>query len=197
MLAEAARLREQLGIASEPAAQDAGFAREGDVWTISYAGAMFRLHDVKGLGYIAALLARPGRELPALELAGAGLAAGGEAPLLDDRAKQEYGRRLEAIEDELDEARRWGDDERVAHLQEELDALGEELARAVGLRGADRGFASPAERARISVTKAIRTAIKLIAKSSPALAAHLEASIRTGRFCSYAPPGAVPPSWSL
>ena len=72
-----------------------------------------------------------------------------------------------------------------------------ELAQAIGLRGRTRNFSSPAERARISVTKAIRTAIRLIEAQSPELAAHLDASIQTGRFCSYAPPGAVPPSWSL
>jgi hypothetical protein len=58
-------------------------------------------------------------------------------------------------------------------------------------------MASPAERARVNVTKAIRTAIKLIDKESPRLAEHLTASIRTGRFCSYAPPGEAPPRWSL
>jgi hypothetical protein len=47
------------------------------------------------------------------------------------------------------------------------------------------------------VTKAIRTAIRLIGKQSPDLAAHFETSIHTGRFCSYATPGAPPPSWSL
>ena len=74
-----------------------------------------------------------------------------------------------------------------SRLEEELDLLSQELARAVGLRGRDRSFSSPVERARISVTKAIRTAIRLIGKHCPDLAAHLDASIQTGRFCSYAP----------
>jgi hypothetical protein len=47
------------------------------------------------------------------------------------------------------------------------------------------------------VTKAIRTAIKLIDRDSPALSAHLTAAIRTGRFCSYAPPGEAPPRWKV
>jgi hypothetical protein len=72
-----------------------------------------------------------------------------------------------------------------------------ELARAVGLRGRTRDFPAPAERARVSVRKAITTAITLIATQSPELAAHLQASIHTGRFCSYATPGAPPPRWSL
>jgi hypothetical protein len=49
----------------------------------------------------------------------------------------------------------------------------------------------------VDVTKAIRTAIKLIERQSPALAEHLTASIRTGRFCSYVPPGEAPPAWRL
>ena len=47
----------------------------------------------------------------------------------------------------------------------------------------------------MNVTKAIRTAIKLTERESPALAEHLRASVRTGRFCSYAPPGQAPPRW--
>ena len=73
----------------------------------------------------------------------------------------------------------------------------EELAQAFGLGGRDRAGASPAERARVSVTKAIRSAIKPIGRHSPALASTSTASIHTGRFCSYAPPGELPPRWHL
>jgi hypothetical protein len=179
------------------------FRHEGDVWAIGYAGRTFRLRDVKGLGYIASLLASPGRQLHVLDLVGATTGAGGAAwqsapdPVLDDRARREYARRLQELEEELDEARDWGDTERAARLRDELDTLTEELARAVGLGGRDRNFSSPGERARISVTKAIRTAIRLVERQSPELAAHLEASVQTGRFCSYAPPGAAPPAWTL
>lgn len=196
-------------------AVEAVFRREGEFWTIAYGGEMFRLRDVKGLGYIASLLASEGRELHVLELVGAATGRPADAraglaendlvgsrpaeldPLLDDQAKEEYGRRIEELEEDLEQARDWGDTERAARVQEELDLLTQELGRAVGLRGRDRTFSSPEERARISVTKAIRTAIRLIEKHSPELAAHFEASIQTGRFCSYATPGAAPPRWSL
>src|ERR1051325_11081953 len=98
---------------------DAVFAREGDVWTIAYRGRTFRLRHVKGLGYIAALLAQPGRELHVLELTGPAADHGTGTPLLDERAKREYGRRLQELESELEEARRWGDGERAARLEEE------------------------------------------------------------------------------
>ncbi len=47
----------------------------------------------------------------------------------------------------------------------------------------------------MSVTKAIRAAIAAVERHHPALGAHLAASVRTGRFCSYAPPGETPPAW--
>jgi DNA polymerase III delta prime subunit len=204
--------------AEEPAhganAVEARFAREGEFWTLAYGGKTLRLRDVKGLRHIASLLAAPGTDVHVLELVAAadGSPSGGAqpvgdglrgarpadlGPLLDRRAKDEYRRRLEDLRSDLDEARRFADDERAARLEEEIDALVDELARAAGLGGRDRPLSSPAERARVNVTKAIRTAIKLIDKESPRLAEHLTASIRTGRFCSYAPPGEAPPRWVL
>ena len=44
-------------------------------------------------------------------------------PLLDDQAKKDYGRRLEELEEELEQARDWGDTERAARLEDELDLL--------------------------------------------------------------------------
>jgi eukaryotic-like serine/threonine-protein kinase len=225
MLAEAHSLSEDLGLPGllrriEPLERrthvapggEARFVREGDFWTIAYEGATMRLRDLKGLGYLALLLASPGRELHVLELvaadagpapqqaalSGDGLHAGRPAgldPLVDAHAKQEYRVRIEELRADLEEARRFNDDERAAQLEEELDALVGELTRAAGLGGRSRPSSAPAERARVNVTKAIRTAIKLIERESPALAEHLSASVRTGRFCSYAPPGEAPPRW--
>ena len=230
MLAEARRLAEDLdlermvrrvdarasaeGPVRRPTGIGARFAREGEFWTIAYAGKTMRLRDVKGLRYIAFLLAAPGTDVHVLELVAAadgssadggnpvddGLHSGRPAdlgPVLDQQAREEYRARLEDLRSELEEARSFADDERAARIEEEIDTLVEELARAAGLGGRDRPQASTAERARVNVTKAIRTAIKLIDKQSPELAEHLTASIRTGRFCSYAPPGEAPPRWAL
>jgi tetratricopeptide (TPR) repeat protein len=225
LLAEARRLSEDLGLAGllrridrlelsgQPVpSPEARFVREGDFWTIAYDGTTMRLRDLKGLGYLALLLARPGRDLHVLELvaadggtapdqtgiAGEGLHPGRPAgldPFVDARAKHEYRVRIEELRGDLEEARRFNDDERVALLEVELDALVGELSRAAGLGGRSRPSADPAERARVNVTKAIRTAIKLMERESPLLAQHLSASVRTGRFCCYAPPGEAPPRW--
>jgi hypothetical protein len=195
---------------------DAWFRSEGEFWTIAYAGTTFRLGDVKGLGHIAYLLASPGTDVHVLELASAGRAApvedgrpehaadglqvsrGADAgPLLDPKAKGEYRRRLDDLDEEIEEASRFADAERAARLEEERDALIGELSRAAGLGGRDRVSTSSAERARVNVTKAIRTAIRQIGRHSPALADHLTTSVRTGRFCAYAPPGETPPQWRL
>ncbi len=187
--------------ATEAAAR---FQREGELWTIGYDGDTFRLRDVKGLRYIAFLLGSPGRETHAVELAQAvegvserAQAGGSPGPAVDAQAKDAYRRRLHELGEELEEARGWGDVERAARAEEEIDALTEQLAQAFGLGGRDRASASPAERARVSVTKAIRSAIKAIGRHSPALESHLTASIHTGQFCSYAPPGELPPRWQL
>jgi len=203
-----------------PSVPGAVFRRESDYWTVAYAGQTARLRDVKGLCYLACLLRRPGQEVHALQLVreAEGLpveAAGGRSSdavlhtglrisrldeadrLFDPQAKAAYRRRLRELEEDLEEARSWGDPERAARAEEEMEALTEELRRGAGLGGRDRALPSPAERARVSVTKAIKKAVRTIARHCPALGDHLAASVRTGRYCSYAPPGEAPPAWSF
>jgi non-specific serine/threonine protein kinase len=113
--------------------------------------------------------------------------AGDAGPMLDPRAKQEYRARVEELEEELEEASRFNDRGRAERAREELDALAAELARGVGLGGRDRKAASSAERARVNVQRRLRDVLKRVAEASPTLGAHLEASVRTGLFCVYAP----------
>jgi predicted ATPase len=54
---------------------------------------------------------------------------------------------------------------------------------------------SSAERARINVTRAIKTAIKKIAASHLPLGQHLHLTIKTGMFCSYMPGSRQSSSW--
>jgi non-specific serine/threonine protein kinase len=120
----------------------------------------------------------------------------GAGPMLDARAKAEYRTRLGELRDELAEAERNNDLGRKARLQEELEALATQLAGAVGLGGRDRQAASNAERARVMVTMRVRDVIKKLLHHHPKLGGHLDASVRTGRFCAYEPREHVP-SWEL
>jgi tetratricopeptide (TPR) repeat protein len=184
-----------------PLASTAVFRREGEYWTIAYRGAAARLRHTAGLGHLARLLGNPGQELHALDLAGDaarnGRGGGDAGPVLDEQAKAAYRRRLGELTAELEEAERWGDPERAARARAEADALTEQLAGAVGLGGRDRRLPSPAERARVNVTKAIRAAIRRIAEHDPALGEHLTRTVRTGTFCVYAADPATPQRWEL
>lgn len=100
-----------------------------------------------------------------------------------------------ALRSELAQAEEWNDTERASAARAELDFLKSELAAAVGLGGRDRHAASATERARISVTRAIRGALERIGSECPSLGRHLEATIRTGTYCSYTPDPRAPIRW--
>lgn len=170
---------------------DNRFERQGDVWTLAYAGRVVRVKDAKGLGDLAALLAVPGREIHAFDLvssedgSGAASAAGlGSDPVLDRRAMQEYAERLLVLEREMVGCR---DAARLERARRESDAIEQELARARGLGGRARRLDDPAERARKRVTARIRYAIDSLAVHHPELCDHLRDSVRTGSFCCYSP----------
>ena len=89
---------------------------------------------------------------------------GGAGPRLDATAKAAYRARLEALRAEIDEAVALGDGARAERAREELEFVTRELDLAVGLGGRDRTESgSHAERARVNVTRAIRSTVKRIA----------------------------------
>ncbi len=190
------------------------FHAEGEYWSITFAGETVRLRDLKGLRYLARLLGQPGREFHALDLAAAASAGhvggergsvyaeglhasdGGDAgPVLDEQAKAAYRRRLAEIDEDIDEAREHRNDEQVARATVEREFLVQELARAVGLGGRDRRVGAASERARVSVTRAIRYALSRIHDHHPALGAHLEHAVRTGTYLCYRPDPEAHASW--
>jgi TAP-like protein len=199
------------------------FRREGEFWSIASQGEVFRLKDVRGLAYIAYLLGHPGEEFHALSLASKVGGSQGEADaltepateeqatqsdltlgrmgdageMLDAQAKAAYKRRTAELREQLEEARELNQLELVDRLEDEIETLGRELSRAVGLGGRDRRAASAAERARINVTRAIKIALERIAEHNPALATLLTNSVRTGTFCSYTPDSRLPASWQF
>ncbi|HUR86976.1 MAG TPA: AAA family ATPase [Solirubrobacteraceae bacterium] len=70
-----------------------------------------------------------------------------------------------------------------------------ELVAAVD--GAAREPDARAERARVNVTRAVRSAIKRIAQYDPGLSAELAASVRTGSYCVYEPDRRRPRRWQV
>lgn len=187
----------------------AGFQR-----TIVFGGRTSTMRDLKGLRYVARLVAEPGREFHVLDLvaAEAGILRpdvvhpdvgprvhGGEAgiPVLDDTAREAYRRRLVDIDDDIDEARRMNDPERLALAERDRDYLIAELSRAVGLGGRGRTIGGSSERARTSVTRSIRYALEQLADVEPDLARHLARSVGTGTYCCYRPDPLAPLTWHV
>jgi tetratricopeptide (TPR) repeat protein len=170
--------------------------RDGETWAVDFDGATFRVRDTKGLRYLAVLLTRPHESVHVLELVGGdGTGADGAsgAPVLDERAKASYQARLADLDAEVAEAEEWDDDERVARARAEIQALSEEVAAALGQLGHDRRFVSPSERARQSVTKAVRASIDRVGRQCPALGRHLTETVSTGTFLTYRPDRDAPP----
>jgi hypothetical protein len=203
-----ARLATGIRIANENV-----FHREGEYWCVTFQGQTVRLRDVKGLRYLARLLAHPGRDFHVLDMVAAETGSAADAAdveagltislgldagvLLDDQAKKAYRRRLAEIDEDSEEALAMGDHERAAQAEAERDFLRRELARAVGLGGRDRRAASFSERARASVTRAVRHAMARVREHHPALGGHLERTIRTGTCCAYLPDPQLRAQWKL
>ncbi len=192
------------------------FFRRGDIWTIGAPGREIQLRDAKGLTHVARLLAAPHVEFHALDLVaghrtrGAAPAvaiaagvevrargAGDAGPVLDTQAKAAYRLRVEELQEEIDEAESFNDPERAVRAREELAFVARELAGAVGIGGRDRRTGSDAERARVNVTRSIRTVLKRISEHDPALGHRLGTEIRTGTFCVYEPGPGEAPVWDL
>jgi hypothetical protein len=178
---------------------------ENGFWLVGFAGAVTRVPDSLGLRYLDLLIRHPGRELAAMDLVRLVAATGASATsasadglhdasgtgadeVLDPQARAAYRQRLTELDEDLAEAEQWNDTERASRLRAEKDFLVRELAAATGLGGRPRRLGAESERARINVTRAIRSAIAKIRDRAPAAAAHLDQAVRTGTRCSYSPP---------
>jgi energy-coupling factor transporter ATP-binding protein EcfA2 len=171
--------------------------REGEVWSVSCNGRLARLKDSRSMRTLALLVSNPDREFHVLDLVSGGdpgppdrardLGDAGE--LLDGQARQSYQRRLAELRDTVAEAESLGDDHRAGRAREEIELLGAELSRALGIGGRQRRAGVAAERARVAVQRRVRDAIRRIAEAIPEAGRHLQWAVRTGGFCSYRPHG--------
>jgi TolB-like protein/Flp pilus assembly protein TadD len=195
------------------------FFCQGDYWTVSYGDRLVRLRDSKGLRQLAHLLHNPGREFHVLDLAAltdppernptpgidprelaelsiqSSIQADGDEPL-DAQARDEYRQHRIELTEELEEARKFHDNGRIARIEEEIDKVERELKAAFGFNGRSRKAASAAERARVSTAKTIGRALDQIEASNKRLGRILRSTIKTGLFCAYNPDPRFPITWN-
>ncbi len=134
--------------------------------------------------HLTVLIANPGTEVPAIELA-AGMQAlartargASEQAVLDQTAARRYRQRLAELEGKAS----LRDADRA-----EREWLRAELTANTGPGGRVRAFSDEAERARLAVGRAIRRALAHVEQVDPVVGAHLRAAVHTGRLCSYRP----------
>jgi hypothetical protein len=126
-MAAPARVEHHDAPAEQPVAGVNIFRREADYWSVIFDGDTAHVRDLKGMHYLARLLAEPGREYHVLDLvaaetgrvspAGRSRAAdfphsalGDAGEMIDAWAKDAYRRRLAEIDDDIAQARcrgRW------------------------------------------------------------------------------------------
>lgn len=195
-------LLDRVGAATDQPRQEvecrvAVLTRGNGWWTAACGDTKVRLRDTKGLCYLAGLVARPGTERHVLDLVdeAEGLSTGGldrrqlghAGPHADAKTRSVYRERLVALRDQIEDALAVEDDERAAALQTELDTVVAELARSFGLGGRERWASSAAEKARLNVTRALRSALGKLTEALPDAGSVLDRRVRTGAFCAYQP----------
>jgi hypothetical protein len=203
--ADAALLARLQAPAATVSTRPAILTAEGSGWTVEFGDTRARIPGSKGMSYLAELLRNPGAERHVLDLVDGveGVSAegidrrrlGDAGPMLDARARTAYRRRVEDLRTEVDEALEVGAVERAETLQEELDGLVAELARAFGVGGRERAASSAAEKARLNVTRALRTAVGRVQALVPEAGDVLDRGLRTGAYCAFDPTPDEPVHW--
>ena len=197
-LARARSIAERLGLRSLPG-EGWGLRREGDGWRLQAGAETALLPDIRGVGYLYALLRAPGQEIAALDLVagGAGVRVPKAEPVLDEAARSAYRGRLAELDAQLAAADRAGDPDAGAAAQSERNVLVAELKRTAGLGARPRTVSDEAERARVNATRALRAVVERLRTPAPLVAAHLDAALHTGRMFRYQPEPGGSPRWHL
>ena len=168
--------------------------RTGRNWGVQLGQRTATVPHSVGMRHLAMLLAHPGQEIPAADLAAAtiprptaavGATAASRQPVLDAQATREYRTRLAQITADVEEYERLNDIERASNARLERDWLVAELSAATGLNGRARHFTDDVERSRIAVTKAIRRALNRVAAADPVIGNELQTRVRTGQRCCF------------
>ena len=162
----------------------------GGLWLVGREGATFVLPRMRGLEHLHALLRRPDTEISALELVGGEIVEQGGLDVLDDTSRKVMNARLCELDAQLAQSDR-------PDLRNEREAIASYLAGGNGLGGRNRSTGSHAERARVSVRKAIVAALARIAESDAWLGRHLHDRIATGYECRYDSDVEHPIRWIL
>lgn len=125
------------------------------------------------------------------------VASSNAGELLDEDARRAYRVRVAELGEQIEAAQTEGRSDVAGQLREEMDFIVRELSRAFGLGGRSRHAGSIAERARLNVMRALRSAMERISAADAGLGAHLKATIHTGTVCAYTPDSRALVAWEV
>jgi len=163
------------------------FEKHRKNWNVTFDGGEVVVRDVRGMEYIWRLLAQPDVELLALSLQNGTPEASSDFgdTLLDATALQSARARARELQERLDDPAVEANPLTREAIRDELETLVDRLQRDSGLHGKSRRFSDEAERARVSVAKAIQRALKTLENAQPEAASLLSTRISTGIYCVY------------
>jgi hypothetical protein len=184
------------------------FYKEAEFFTIGEEGKGQHLRHTKGLDFIHFLLNYPNKQFKpnyvyrrgvALiqnygEITIDGLESEGAffEPKIDQKARAAYSLKITELKSKV-EAQAYEDAMEALHIKEEIKELEAHLRE----KG-NRDYRSDTEKARVNVTKNIKSALVRISEKMPSLRRYLnESTIRTGDSCSYSPLPDEEPYWIL
>lgn len=184
------------GIAS-PSKPQYALLNEGATWRMIFEGKETTVPDSKGIRYLAQLLANPGKSFTALELAHPEAAqerfVQSDLEATDTHSLREYKRHLQRIEEDLEEARAYGREDDILRLEDEKDAILKHLSGVAATDGKPR-LSGEKEKARKSVSAALRRALSSISGQSQDAFLFLNANLSFGSRFSY---GSVDCRWEV
>ncbi|MFN0027960.1 MAG: AAA family ATPase [Acidimicrobiales bacterium] len=161
--------------------------RVGRSWLVSHGVTSVTVRHLVGLEYLAVLVANPGQEIRCATLtAGVDVGSVSSQAMLDPQARRQLEARSRAVLADIARARATDDEPGVIRLEDEVQAIAEQLRGGRGLNGRARAFIDPDERARTAVRKAIKRAFNELAEVHPQTAAYLSARVSTGSTCRFA-----------
>jgi len=172
------------------------FVQGGTCWNITYGPETVHLTDCLGVRCIALLISAPYQHVSVIELSMrardtettlAPILMSQSSEIIDQEAVTSVLEKARQLQEEADEARALGQEEREEALRSQIDELVDGVQSTRGKRGTGRRFVDTVERARQAVHKNVRRSCHAIGKQAPRLGSHFGQCISISRYCSYSP----------
>ena len=190
------------------------FVLAGEYWQISFNQKTVMIKDTKGMQYINYLICNKGKGVHVSELyyainpkdnqqadnalssmtgeqlnaEGLSLSNLGDGfELLDKKALATLKLQIEQLGDQMEDAKEFGEFEKLEKLDAERDQIIARLSSDMGLAGKSRLSTSPIENIRKNIERRISKDSRKLQNSFPEFASHLKTAINTGTVCQYTP----------